>query len=553
MAEGIKAASNVLIEFRKILEQCFGPNCKDVLMKSDTGVIYLSSSGDFIMNHLVLKHPVAKLIKDTVSVFKETNGDFSKSFIIVLSHFSSQFVGKHIDLKTSRNIETVSSTLSNTALSLFCIRDYIKEQFTKYEISKTFSYEEFMQHQRYIHSLLATSLTGKLDDASTTKMIEIVLNIFHHPQFKYDMFEYFVHHFHDICISMVGLPFNKSHIINGCFIARESKPPEFKLDNARFVLISSIGDSIQDSKKATLLLKNDSPGVFQTSYEHKMYTLLVKVLKKHCVNVIFTEDPLPNRLSSSLQQLEIVIVPFVLEEDLQRLNKLYNIPLISGIYDLHNLTEKQIGAASMIESMVLGRTKGCLLGPSAISESLNMNKDILNTQILLCTPSQGLQMQYRHMLHNLFKIVSKSFCKKNKQFTVVTGGGHFEQYLSNILRKHEKHDCIDDIERSVCKILANSVEAIPHLLHRNSGFKPKLSDNVFPRSSICDIELDLSKTNCKTSSKWNSNEICFEPFHVKCELYTTLLEFIMQLVKIQYIIPVTRKTVIDCTLSDDEE
>ena len=552
MAEGIKAASNVLAEFRKILEPCFGPNCKDVLMKSDTGTIYLSSCGDFIMDHLVLKHPVAKLIKDTVSVFKNSNGDYSKSFIIVVSHFSSQFVGKYIDHKTSRNIETVNSTLSNAALSLFHIRNCIKEKFSKCKISKDICSDEFIQSNgNIIHSLLLTSLTGKLDDTSKSKMMEIVCNIFRHPQFTYNMFEYLVRHFNDVCISMIGLPFNKSHVIDGCFIARESKPPEFKLANARLVLISSIDVSTQDSKKATLVLdKYDFHGGLQTSLEHTMYNLLIKVLSKHCVNVIFSENPLPNRFSSSLNQLGIVIVPFVLEEDLQRLSELYNIPFISGIYDLHNLTEKQIGATSMIESMVLGRTKGCLLGPSAINETSNTNKgDVLNIQILLCTPSQGLQVQYRHMLHNLFKIVSKTFCKENKLFTVVPSGGSFERYLSDILREHEKRNCIDDIEKSLCKILASSVEAIPHLLNRNSGYKQRLPDVAFAKSSIStDINLDALTIDCKTFSK-----MYFEPFHVKCELYVTLIEFVIQLVKIQYIIPVTRKTLVDHTLSDDEE
>lgn len=157
------------------------------------------------------------------------------------------------------------------------------------------------------------------------------------------------------------------------------------------------------------------------------------------------------------------------------------------------------------------------------------------------------------MLHNLFKTIAKTFCKENREFTVVPGGGCFEQYLSNILREREKNNCIDDIEKSVCKMLANSIEAIPHLLHRNSGCKQKKCDNVFLRSSITNFELDLLPTECKTFTKSNLNEMCFEPFHVKCELYVTLIEFVIQLVKIQYIIPVTRKTLIGHTLSDDEE
>ena len=132
---------------------------------------------------------------------------------------------------------------------------------------------------------------------------------------------------------------------------------------------------------------------------------------------------------------------------------------------------------------------------------------------------------------------------------MVPSGGSFERYLSDILREHEKCDCIDDIEKSLCKILASSVEAIPHLLNRNSGYKQRLPDVAFAKSSIStDINLDALTIDCKTFSK-----MYFEPFHVKCELYVTLIEFVIQLVKIQYIIPVTRKTLVDHTLSDDEE
>ena len=555
MAEGIKAASNVLLEFRKILEPCFGPHCKDVLMKSDTGVIYLSSSGDFIMNHLILKHPIAKLIKDTVSTFKGSAGDFSKTFIIVLSHFSIQFIGKYINQKTCRTIEAVSSTLSDTALSLFHVRNHIVEKFTKCEIAKILCYEEFIKHKQHVHSLLTTSLTGKMDHASKMKMIEIVCDVFHQPQFGYHMFDFFVRHFDDVCISMVGIPFSKSHVINGCFVAREPQPPEFKLTNAIFVLMSSSDNSLQDPNHHTLLLRNDSSEVFEKSLQHKMYTLLTKLFVKHSVSVIFTEDALPNRFSSSLQQLGIVIVPFVLEEDIKRLSHLYNIPIFSGLFDLHNLTEHQLGAASFIESTVLGRTKGCIIGPVTMSQPSISSKDVLNIQILLCTPSQGLQMQYQHILHNLFKIVSKTFHEESKQFIVVPGGGSIERYLSGILREHEKHDHIDDTEKSICSMLANSLDAIRYLLHRNSGCKQKRCDNVVPIWSTPDIDQTSNALKKCQAFSWNSNEVCFEPFHVKCDLYVTLIEFAIQLVKIQYIIPVTRNSIIDgnTTESDGEE
>ena len=525
MTEGIKAASNVLVEFRKILEPCFGPSCKDVLMKSDTGVIYLSSSGTFILDHLVLKHPIAKLIKDTVSKLKASTGDFSKTFIIVLSHFTSQFIGKVIEQETCRTIDGVSSRLSDSALSLFRIRNLLVDEFKKCTTMKCIGYKEFLQQKHHINSLLKTSVSGKLDLVSSKKMMALVSDVVCHPKFKVEMLDYISSRFDEVVVPLVGMPFCESHIVDGCFVSRESKPTNFNLDNVRFVLLSSADDLHQPSQKHQLIMKNRMEFFGKSPELNSIQSQLIQLLREHKVGVIFTEDILPNQMSGILLQLGIVVVSFVSEDDIKKLSKLYNTPIFSGLHDLHDLTADRVGNALFIKSTVLGNSKGCIVGPCQASPNC-ITPDVLNIQILLCANSQGLQIQYQDILCNLFRVLSKTYDTSTEQFFVVHGGGTFESYLSGILRNHGK-ECINDTERLMCSMLTCSLEAVSHLLHRNEGCKHKQLSAL--------IGENLASVGCSAIDQEN----CFESFHAKCSLYITLIESAIQLIKIQYIIPVS--------------
>ena len=82
--EGLRSARLYLDEISVITKQSFGPNGKDVLLKSGTGVIYLTKNGSSIVQQLHVTHPIASLVKNSVQAYVRSTGDYSKTYLLVM-------------------------------------------------------------------------------------------------------------------------------------------------------------------------------------------------------------------------------------------------------------------------------------------------------------------------------------------------------------------------------------------------------------------------------------------------------------------------------------
>eukprot|EP00111_Clytia_hemisphaerica_P016119 TCONS_00047687-protein len=530
MAEGLKSASTVLREFRLILQPSFGPNGKDVLLKSDTGVVYLTKYCGTILKHLEVKHPIGKIIKDTIQTVLNRGGCGGKTFIIVLSNLTALLMRRIVDQR-SRSIEKVSFELSCTAISLLKIKNYLYEYFKNGNIGnivKSIDEKEFMGH--YLEKLLMTTYEGKLQTSSAFVFVRLLKSLLDGVKFdENDVIEDVVDHFDDIYCPLIGVSLSESCLIDGYLIQRESNLNNFHIQSKpNFILLGC--ESADHMAKITMSL--NSANINTLIHKSHNYTKIIDFLKEKNVRVIFSEFQLPNKLQSFISKLDIVVVPYVLSTDLERMSLLYDAPIFFGLYDLYNadLMSFCIGKCDSIRSFNVGKINGCLVGPALSGKMTHY----VNKQILLGCPSSGLEIQYRKILHDSFKIVLQAYNKKNRCFDLVPAGGAFECYIAKILNDYMLKS-IDESERYLCQFLVKSLLSIPKLLHENSHQKGSAD-----RFILNDVLLEGNCVDVQNGRVMDVAEMdCYEAYQSKIDSMMTMLSLAIQLVKIQHIIPVS--------------
>jgi len=544
MAEGLKSASSVLQEFKRILTSSFGPNGKDVLLKSETGTYYLSKDGDFILRHFELKHPIARLVKETINYFVICTGDFSKTFIIVLSVLCRLLVQRCFDTESNCTGDKTCHKLSNISLFLLKMKTHLEENLSKHNVFKVVSLKEF-SNENYLEKLLDTLYVGALNTPAKQTFIRLITCVIN-QDFDYSLLSYLDTHFDKLCIPVHGLPLNCSEIINGCIVQRESKPSEFCIEEcANFLIIScDAGQTKQNMYQFTLSSLTQNKINFD---ERKIWTKIVHILQKKRIRVLFVEQTLPNKLESILVHSNIIIVSHVLEEDINWLNFLYGVSVLSGVFDILNLDEgpNTIGQPLFIKSKIVGRSQVCHIGPTKQPKSTTRN-----IQILLCSKTQGLQMQYQRILHNSFKALNCAFEQKPKEFNLVAAGGAFECCVVKIVKTYQRNS-IDKFEKEICQILVNSFLEVINTLHINSSKKTprKHLIELYNDDTLVDKCIDVTTGRLMVTSEMDF----YEPTKSKMRLLSTLLEFAAQLVKIQYVIPSVKNIRKNVDEDEDED
>ena len=548
MAEGLISASSILQEFQKILTASFGPNGKDVLLKSETGTYYLSKNGDFILRHLELKHPIARLIKETINNFVTYTGDFSKTFIVILSVLCRLLVQRCINEEPNCTDDKICHKLSNISLFLIKIKTYLEESLEKRNVFKTVTSEEFIS-QCYLEKLLATVFFGSVNDQTKENFIRIITCVIN-KDFDSHLFGYIDTHFDELCIPVYGMPLVCSEVIDGCIVQRESKPSEFCIEeSARFLLFSS--DIGRNNQNYVHQFSLDSLTQNKINFdERKIWSKILNILQNKQIRVLFVEQTLPNKLESFLMQFNIVVVTHLPEEDIERLNRLYGVSVLSGVFDILNIDDSSstVGQSLFIKSKLVGKSRACHIGPSV--KTTRHSSATCNIQILLCSQSQGLQVQYQRLLHNSFKALNRAYDQACNQYVLVAAGGAFECCIANIIKTYEQNS-VDEFEKKICQILVQCFLEVINSLRMNSSKRMpqkhliELYSSDAPKVDKC---IDVTSGHLLRTSEMDF----YEPTKSKLRLMSTLLEFAAQLAKIQYVIP-SVKSVVNKLVDEDED
>lgn len=562
--EGITTAKTYLNEISTIFRSTIGPNGKDILLKSDTGVTYVTRTGSMILQQLGVKHPVAKLIKNAVQTFSSTVGDFTKVYLILLDNLVDVLVRNFCSDVGTRRIESMHSKLSSISISLLTLRsklhsDVVKDYIESHRFLTRVSSNEFLD--KYFDGLFYAVLCEKFNAENTSIIKNILIDTFRHFKLSRNVLLKIINNFSNICIDVNGIPFTQSKFVEGVIIQREPKPDGVIHDSlCRFIVMT--GNMINSSTNVELSLNGETDLARQHNLSVKFFERLVKILKDNNISLLFCEGEVPNVLSSLLESAKMTFVPFVLEEDLNYVCTIYNITPVSGLHDLLFIENFEMitGTSSYFKSCILGVHISSHLGPPPST----VPSTYTPFQIILCSLYEGMKSQYLNALLNVTKAIYNCYGPTNDYMYLIPSCGFFEMVITEMIKKMITNEkCIfDEKDRYNWDVGMVTCE------NNNSGLDQdvrKLFVQSMNNTTKCLFKITKSvifdvNSYSRISNSWcyddftciinEANVQLYEPFYSKMKMIESVLDVCAQISRIDHIIRV--KQLNPMTIDDSE-
>ena len=537
MDTGIFSANDILQEFRYLLELSVGPCGKEVLLKSNTGTLLLTSNGCSILQHLSMSHPIGTIIKNSAEKFVLNYGDSAKSFIILLAHLIKSFCGL-----LNQNFFKKREVLSEISQCLLQMRNRFS-----FEMMCNFSFHGGLLMVtagddvllNFLSGIFESFIAGKFNRETRECLFKICQNIFKVFEFTRTGLTFLLDNFDSICIPVCGISFIQSQCVEGMVVQRESVPKQVNLNKCLFILISGELERAKLDNLETHLSEKYTVEMREIE-KNSFFENVIFILKHFNIQVVFFEDGLPKSLQMLIELSGIVYVSHTQPCDLKRLSKMYKISVLSGLYDVFNIDNATsiIGKADFFRSCVLGRYCCSHLGPSADGDKY--------VQVLLCSLSEGVCYEYAYVLKNFIRSLISMFHSDEKCYLVPACGSFELKLAKHLLKLHNEFNV------EYIKIVAESLIEIPNILISNSGHL--VSKSFFLNSeTIPNLDEKHSAVDGLTGKLVASNSIhLYESFRSKCSLFSSILELCAQIVRIEKVVSINKNNVSNFTDSDSE-
>ena len=558
--EGLKTANTYLTEISIILKPSFGPNGKDILLKSSTGVTYVTKNGESIVQQLEVKHPIARLIKNSVQNYTKCSGDFSKTYLLLLDSLIGSLTNTYMNGVNVARPQRLHSTLSFISNSLLKLKSKLSSDFVLGYMNANgyilkVSADEFMD--KYFDGLYTVVVCGKFNSAIMNVLKRILKDIFQHIEITRTNLSFIIKKFTNLCITVNGIPFGQSQVVEGVIIQREPVPQHTVRTHCTFILIS--GKTTRSScSNIELSLHGESGLLRQQHASKKFYERLVGIITDLGISIVFTEERLPLLFCTLLKSKNITYVSFVLEEDLEWLSEVYEISPLSGLYDILNIqnSETIIGRSTFFKSCILGTHVCSHLGPPE-SDTSKSSLSSKAYQIIVCALYEGITSQYSEAIFSFLKSVYQCF-SMDDEMLLIPACGFFELFLINIF-KDAKRDVVvcgggeekysaDEVfngeakyleesftaeENEIVSLFSQSLHVIPKSIFDNSN-KVKCKRYI---SCVTGLNCTLGVDGC-TGEMIGPKEVkLYVPFNSKIQLFWSLLDVCAQVVRLHHVIP----------------
>ena len=534
MTEVIHSAKACLQDMKNIFQASFGPYGKDVLIQTNVGVIFVTKRTTSVLKHLEMKHPIGRMIKQTLQIFLKQNGDHGKLYIFILANLVDVLLKSVYGLKSS----TMCNKLAKLSISLINLNRVVTNEENVRNYFRQFlletSPEIFLE--KYFSKYIETFLCGQYSKRISSHLIYLLQNIFEIVRFTAESITFILKYFDEICINVELMHFRESAIHAGVLLQRECAPRDCnKRYPCKFMIVT--GNALDTTNSIEINMSHAKNYSKLKQCNANILDSFVKTIKEERVNLILLEKNIPKYLQDSLMKEDIVYIQYVSIEELEYISFVYNCGLLSGIYDILALkdTEGTFGTAEYFRSCVLGKRFSSNLGPN-VGKSCT-NKPLLPFTFILCSNQKGLGEEYKSTIHSIFINLKTIFQNGNCMF--IPSNGVFEIVFSRYLTCNEIKVDKEDIDLKVC--LAKCLLEVPRMLW-NSSTKTGSKNQDFIKYLISDDPATF--TNVFGINPLNGDLVPFdqvdsyESFYSKLILITSLFEVCAQIFRITDIVPI---------------
>ena len=534
MAEVIHSAKTCLQDMKNIFQASFGPSGKDVLIKTNVGVIFVTKRTTSVLKHLEMKHPIGRMIKQTLQIFLKQNGDHGKLYIFILANLVDVLLKPVYGLKSS----TLCNKLAKLSISLMNLNRVVTNEENVRNYFRQFlletSPEIFLE--KYFSKYIETFLCGQYNKRISSHLIYLLQSVFEIVTFTAESITFILKYFDEICVNVELMHFTESAIHAGVLLQRECVPRDCNKRNpCKFIIVT--GNALDTTNSIEINMSHAKNYSKLKQCNANILDSFVKTIKEERVNLILFEKNIPKYLQNSLMKEDIVYIQYVSTEELEYISFVYNCGLLSGIHDILAVkdTEGTFGTAEYFRSCVLGKRFSSNLGPN-VGKSCT-NKPLLPFTFILCSNQKGLGEEYKSAINSIF--INLKTILQNGNCMFIPSNGVFEIVFSRYLTCNEIKVDKEDIDLKVC--LAKCLLEVPRMLW-NSSTKTGSKNQDFIKYLISDDPATF--TNVFGINPLNGDLVPFdqvdsyESFYSKLILITSLFEVCAQIFRITDIVPI---------------
>eukprot|EP00794_Sanderia_malayensis_P018740 gene18739-20629_t len=565
MAACLQAACSSLQALEGIVSRSFGPNGLDIALKTESGCIIVTNSGQTILESISLSHQIGRLVLSLVKEHVKITGDNSKMFILLLTEILRGISEDALMRDQSRNITSKLSGLSAACFTLDNLLTSNVDSILK-PCLITFNNGSGDKLERTIKGLARTVLQGKFSPHVVNVLVDLIVEICtHNTSSRSGLLSYvqnLLDEFSEVCIEVRGISIRNSAVRDGFIFQRD---PTGRTDkqflNDDMLKFTCLSFSF-DFEKVEFAKTQFSFTEYNTrKYAQRRQLMIEKLSKKfqeQNIKVLLCKTNVPDFAMSVLAS-KFCILQNMDERDMARICAYFKIHPVENIEEFYQGDASIYpGKLSVARSIIIGTQKYFNIIPA---DPIDNQKPCC--QLVLCAASSGISQQYAREIVNALKVVKMSLYGnygRNKSseeiITVLPGAGATEFSLSKYFGEISSKSDSDDF-KLVSQSLSQALLSIPRHLHNNSNRLPdnarfinvqnkfiKVQNtltNIVDNSHHVDVS-ELHGINRETGGIISPVEHdIIEPFLSKILLISHVLQAAQQVLKTDQIIP-SKKT-----------
>ncbi|GFR08768.1 bardet-Biedl syndrome 10 protein [Trichonephila clavata] len=339
-----------------------------------------------ILSAVEWKHPMEKIILETISLYRNQTGDDCKMFLLLLKEFMNSIGDK---LETSDEAQ-LRKTISK---EITCLMSLLPSIFKNVRnIFARLSFIQFLSFSEDLEGLVSTFFHARFSPNVSLKLTQLICSFLSltisNSNHAVESLSYLILNF-DVFCSKVILPLSQSTVIEG-FALLHQLPSNHESKDI-FVIVQELP---QNSHEGFYYNINSEsfPLHFRDSLESSL-----KCLKFKKVSVILTSSRASDNFASLCSQYKILIIDSITKEDID--NILYFVGISPLVTLKDPLLPQNLGCMEALKSIVMGDTCFAHLKIQVSSKSIAPN------HIILCAPVENAWKDYYSECHNCLKVV----------------------------------------------------------------------------------------------------------------------------------------------------
>ncbi|GFW88277.1 bardet-Biedl syndrome 10 protein [Trichonephila clavipes] len=370
-----------------------------------------------ILSAVEWKHPMEKIILDTVSLYRNQTGDDCKMFLLLLKEFMNSIGDK---LETSDEVQlrkTISKEITYLMSLLPTIFKNVRNTFARLSFIQFLSFPEDLEGlvSTFFHARFSPNVSLKLTQLICSFLSLTISNSNH----AVESLSYLILNF-DVFCSKVILPLSQSTVIEG-FALFHQLPSNHESKDI-FVIVQELPQNSHD----VFYSVNSESFHFWDSLESSL-----KCLKFKKVSLILTSSRASNNFTSLCSQYKILIIDSITKEDID--NILYFVGISPLVTLKDPLLPQNLGCLEALQSIVIGDT--CL---THLKILLGSSKSMAPHHIILCAPLEDAWKDYYWECRNCLKVVRQWLhCHPFEMTEEIQGSGLFLDVLKSTIPNKE--------------------------------------------------------------------------------------------------------------------